>query len=110
MHRPELPVYQALAMIRTGQPGKANHSLRTALTRWTEALAQTDAGFFKTTPFFISYMDSSQTARTAHFRYLTGLAKAALGDRPNALEDLRRSVQSDPSRLYPWLEFEELAR
>ena len=55
-------------------------------------------------------MDSPQTARTAHFRYLTGLAKTALGDRTNALEDLRQSVQSDPSRLYPGLEFEELAR
>ena len=54
-------------------------------------------------------MDSSQSARTAHFRYLTGLAKAALGDRTNALAALRQSVQSDPSRLYPGLEFEELA-
>ena len=89
---------------------KANHTLRTALTRWTEALARTDAGFFKTTPFFISYIDSAQSARTAHFRYLTGLAKAALGDRASALEDLRLSVQCDPSRLYPWLEFGELAR
>jgi len=110
MHLPELPVYQALAMIRSGQIGKANHSLRTALTRWTESLARTDAGFFKTTPFFISYLDRSQSARTAHFRYLTGLAKAALGDRAEAMEDLRQSVQCDPSRLYPWLEFGELAR
>ena len=55
-------------------------------------------------------MDSPHTARTAHFRYLTGLAPTALGDRTNALEDLRLSVQSNPSRLYPGLEFEELAR
>ena len=68
----------------------------------------TDAGFFKTTPFFISYIDSSQSARTAHFRYLTGLARAALGDRTNAIEDLRLSVQCDPSRLYPGLELGEL--
>ena len=109
MHLPELPIYQALAMVRAGQAAKANHSLRTALSRWTEALDRTDAGFFKTTPFFISYIDSSQSARTAHFRYLTGLARAALGDRTNAIEDLRLSVQCDPSRLYPGLEFEELA-
>ena len=104
MHLPELPVYQALAMKLLGMDAGSNNALRMALKGWTEAQARSDAGVFKTTPFFISYIDPPQWARTAHFRYLTGMAKAALGDRINALNDFRQSVECDPSRLYPWLE------
>ena len=104
MHLPELPVYQALVMKLTGIEARADHLLRTSLTNWTNALEQTDAGFFKTTPFFISYIDQSGQARIAHFRFLTGMAKVALGDTANALVDFRLSVENDPSRLYPLLE------
>ena len=104
MHLPELPVYQALAMKLLGMDARSHHSLRMALKGWTEAQARSDAGVSKTTPFFISYVDPPQWAWTAHFRYLSGMAKAALGDRINALNDFRQSVECDPSRLYPWLE------
>jgi tetratricopeptide (TPR) repeat protein len=104
MHLPELPVYQALAMKLLGKEARADHSLRMALTRWTEALDTKDAEHFKTTPFFISYMDNPEQARIAHFRYLIGMARAALQDRANALNDFRQSVDRDPSSLYPWVE------
>lgn len=104
MHLPELPVYQALAMKLLGMDARSDQALRMALKAWTEAQARSDAGVFKTTPFFISYIDPPQWARPAHFQYLKGMAKVALGDRVNALNDFRQSVECDPSRLYPWIE------
>jgi tetratricopeptide (TPR) repeat protein len=104
MHLPELPVYQAMAMELMGQKTRAEQRLRSLLGQWTDALSQKDAGWFKTTPFFISYVDSPQLARVSHFRYLLGLTKAALKDRDGAKEEFSQSVKCDPSRLYPWLE------
>jgi tetratricopeptide (TPR) repeat protein len=104
MHLPELPLYQALALRLTGRQARAGQALRTLLADWTAALAQRDAGHFRTTPFFISYIDDPRQARAAQFRHLTGLARAALGDSAGALADFRASVAADPSRLYPWLE------
>ena len=106
MHLPEQAVYQAMAKKLLGQEALATQELRILLTRWSNALKQTDAGCFKTTPFFISYIDSPRLARAAHFHYLLGMAKAALEDQAGAKDEFQLSVESDPSRLYPWMELQ----
>ncbi len=108
MHLPALPVYQAIALDKTGRATRARQQLRAALTKWTEAMQQEVAGNFKTTPFFISYIDDPVQAQAAYFRYLTGLARRALGDMQGALSDFQASLQADPSDLYCWIEAQSL--
>lgn len=110
MHLPALPVYQARALRKLGKSARGEELLRKILTQWTQALTQSSAGFFKSTPFFISYIDQPNRARTAHYRYLTGLTRLALNDKDGALADLQLSTDADPGNLYAWLELEELKR
>ncbi|MGE9289505.1 MAG: tetratricopeptide repeat protein, partial [Puniceicoccales bacterium] len=108
MHLPELPVYQARALQAMGQFARAERILRDCLRRWNQALREESGGFFTTTPFFISYIDQEQQARTGHFKYLTAKAKLALGDVKGAMEDLRTSQANDPAKLPAWMDLKDL--
>ncbi|WP_269522719.1 DUF5107 domain-containing protein [Coraliomargarita parva] len=108
MHLPELPVYQARALQALGQFARAERILRDCLRKWNQALKDSSAGFFSTTPFFISYVDQPEEARTAQFKYLTSKAKQALGDAVGAKADLELSQSYDPGRLHAWIDLKEL--
>ncbi|MBC2602669.1 hypothetical protein [Puniceicoccus vermicola] len=108
MHLPELPVYQARALQALGQSARAERILRNCLRDWNQSLQEQSAGFFGTTPFFISYVEQESEARTAHFKYLTGKAKWALGDTEGAQKDLEVSQSFDPGKLHAWIDLQEL--
>ncbi|WPJ96722.1 DUF5107 domain-containing protein [Coraliomargarita algicola] len=108
MHLPELPVYQARALQALGKFARAEQILRNCLREWNQALKNSDGGYFGTTPFFISYIEQAEQARSAHFKYLIAKAKAALGDRSSAQTDLTLSQANDPARLHAWIDLKEL--
>ena len=107
MHLPELPVYQARALQALGQSARAERILRDCLRNWNQALKDSSGGYFGTTPFFISYIDQPEQARTAHYKYLTAKAKAALGDAEGATADLVLSQNYDPGKLHAWIDLKE---
>jgi tetratricopeptide (TPR) repeat protein len=109
MHLPELVVYQARSLQAIGQHARAEHMLRSVLTRWNKTLLEKDGGYFGTTPFFISYIDQPEQARIAYFKYLTATAKRALGDALGAKADLEQSQANDPSKLHAWIDLQELS-
>ena len=104
MHLPELPVYRARALQQLGHQARSEKILRECLREWTRARAVRDAGFFSTTPFFQSAIDPAPQARAAHFDYLLGQARLALGETDAARELFAASQHNDPTKLYAWLE------
>ena len=108
MHLPGLPCWQALALLRLGRAEDARQALQTAETRWQQALRQPDAGYFKATPFFISYMEQPQSLRRGLYWYLIGFAQAVRGDPDAARNSWQESQAADPGLLFCRLEAELL--
>ncbi|MFR5071355.1 MAG: hypothetical protein ACLTDS_03955 [Bianqueaceae bacterium] len=70
-------------------------------------LGVTDPGYYDTTPFFLSYCDSSRTARAAVMHRLLGYFALFVGD-DRAKEHFKRTSQLNPIDLYPRLELRML--
>ena len=75
---PELPVYQALSLIKLGRPEEGIALARRAKEGFDAEGRRNDSGFFGTTPFFISYLDDPKTARAAFYRRLSDFAATVI--------------------------------
>ena len=104
MHLKDLPYYLALCHRRMGDELKGRMVMDKHMKGWKQAEVAEDAGYYATTPFFISYCDNAAKLRTANYRYLIALAKRYAGDHANAKRDLVRSAELDPYALYYKLE------
>jgi len=105
-----LPYYQACAMNRTNDNIKGKKLIKHYLDGWEKAQEEKDAGYFKTTPFFISYCEEAKYMRIAYYKYLTGLARLYLGKVEMAIKDFQESYSYDPSNLYCWLEYKLIGK
>ena len=74
MHLPELPYYQAMAYTAKGNFLMGRAIIDKYQKKWKEKLEEKDAGYFDTTPFFISYCDDAQIIRKGYYSYLLGFA------------------------------------
>lgn len=108
MHLCELPYFQALSWDRLGNPVKGQALINKFLHKWQNECRKENNGYFKTTPFFISYCEDPISARTAHYSYLIGLANLYLNNTNYAEENLRTSLRLEPDNLYCRLELELL--
>ena len=84
MNLPELPCWQAMALKRTGRAPQAQEMISAHLHKQENAAFARDAGYYKTTPFFISYMEDAQTLRRAGCDWQSAMACWAAGDRMRA--------------------------
>lgn len=75
MHLKELPYYQAVAAKKLGLDNRAQNIMTDAKRKWTAELNKVDNGFFETTPFFISFVDSPAKLRRAQYLYLLALVE-----------------------------------
>ena len=99
MNLPELPFYQALCYRETGMPFKGDMLINYKLQDWKEGMKTVDAGYFATTPFFISFCDRAVQQRSAYYSYLLALAYRYTGDTKLAQKYIEQAAVSDPYAL-----------
>ena len=97
---PELPYYQALAAEKEGLQQKAWNIMGTAKRNWTREIKRKDSGFFKTTPFFISFVQSAADLREAQYGYLLGLVSLYEGEKDRAAEWFQRACSLNTDHLF----------
>jgi len=96
MNLPELPYYQALSYRELGMCLKGDVLINYKLKDWKEALHAADAGYFSTTPFFISYCDQAKQQRNAYYGYLLALAYNYTGNSDLEKEYIDFATENDP--------------
>lgn len=99
MNLPELPYYQALCYRDSGMGLKGDALINYKLKDWKDGIGAADAGYFATTPFFISFCDSAKEQRTAYFSYLIALAYDYIGNDTMKQEYLNQASKNDPYAL-----------
>ena len=67
---------------------------------WTRELKRTDSGFFRTTPFFISFVQSAAELREAQYDYLLGLVSLYEGDGERAAKLFEKSCRINADHLF----------
>ena len=100
MYLPELPYYQALAAEKIGLQQRAWNLMGEARRSWTRELKRTDSGFFRTTPFFISFVQSAAELREAQYDYLLGLVSLYEGDGERAAKLFEKSCRINADHLF----------
>ena len=103
MHLPELPCWQAMVLMRTGREPQAREMLAEHVRRQEHAAIARDAGYYKTTPFFISYMEPAETLRRAGCDWQTAMACWASGDVTHAAVLAKAALAGEPANLYAML-------
>ena len=103
MHLKELPYYQAKAYCRMGNPLQARALMDDYQKRVRRGLKAADAGFFATTPFFLSYVEPAADARAAVMHRLLGYFELYAHPEKAAAE-FAQAQALDPQELYAPLE------
>lgn len=107
MYLPELRCYQALCWARMGQAGRGEMMLREHIALYEQARKHRDAGWFQTTPFFVSFMEPAETLRGAACDWQLAMAHWARGERGEAAAWAGRALRGEPLLLYARLLMEE---
>ena len=103
MHLKELPFYQAKAYCRMNDPLAARALMDDYKKRVHRGLKAADAGFFATTPFFLSYVEAAKDARGAVMHRLLGYFELyAHPEKADA--EFAQAQALDPQELYAPLE------
>ena len=100
MHLPEMRTWQAAARILLGRRPEALNLIARILRDQDQAEGRRDAGYYRTTPFFISYMEQPERLRSAACAWQRALAQAVLGNREQAQQEALRSLELWPVNLY----------
>lgn len=104
MHLPELPYYQATVYTKKGDFWAGRALIDKYQKQWNEAIKKENAGYFGTTPFFISYCDDPRTARKAYYSYLLGFAYRFMGKCEKSNEMFKTAADSDKANLWYHIE------
>ena len=99
MYLPELPCWQAMCEMRLHHPDKARQIAAHHFERYAQARRQRDAGFYRTTPFFLSYSDDARQLRGACCDFQQAMALLAVED-VHAAPLFARAHRGDPTHLY----------
>lgn len=100
MQLPELRCWQALCWMRLGQAGRGVMMLKEHIRMFEDGKARRDAGFFKTTPFFISFMEPAKMLRDASCDWQIAVGYWAMGENEKALKHARAALAGEPFTLY----------
>ncbi len=104
MNLPELPFYQALCYREIDMPLEGDMIINYKLQEWKKGLQTVDAGYFGTTPFFISYCDNAKQQRTAYYSYLLSLAYRYIDNPELSHEYIEQASAADPFALNIFVE------
>ena len=73
------------------------------LRKQQKAATARDAGYYKTTPFFISFMENPKVLRKAGCDWQTAMAHFATGNKQLAAAFAASSLKGEPANLYAGL-------
>ena len=90
--------------------GRAEMMLREHIALFKEAQNRRDAGFFKTTPFFISFVEPAKKLRAASCAWQMAVANWALGQPDKAKQLTQQALDGEPFTLYAYLLADELKK
>ncbi len=107
MYLPELECWQAMVYMQTDRPAMAAKLTADHLCKYKAAQQKRDAGYFKTTPFFISYQEPADKLRDAFCNWQLAMSYWAQGDISRAAELAETSLQGEPTNLYARLLIKE---
>lgn len=99
MNQPDLAYYQALSYREMGLPLKGDMLVNYKLQEWKEGLEVSDAGYFSTTPFFISFIEDGRQQRNAYYGYLISLAYHYIGNAKMQQKYIDLAAENDPYSL-----------
>lgn len=100
MHLKELPYYQALSLNELGKNTAAVQCITTYLREWEKIADVKDSGYFSTTPFFISFVDTPEKLRKARHLYLTSLCYNFMGDEEEFKKRVSESASLNNENLF----------
>lgn len=100
MHLPELPYYRALSYDKLGDFLKSRAMITKYRRVWAAMEDVRDNGFFATTPFFISFIDSPAKLRRSKFLYLTALCDRYEGENEKADAKLTECYELNNDTLF----------
>lgn len=100
MQLPELRCWQALCWARLGQAGRGVMMLKEHIRIFEDGKARRDAGYFKTTPFFISFMEPAKMLRDASCDWQIAVGYWAMGENEKAVKHARAALAGEPFTLY----------
>lgn len=100
MHLKELPYWQAKSWEHLGEKTKAQHLMTKYQREWKKIIDTKDNGFFGTTPFFISFVDSPEKLRKAQYHYFMALCDDFAGNVEDAKKDVEKSVNYNSENLF----------
>lgn len=78
MHLPSLPCYQTLSLLQIGKEKEAFEHITHYMNIWKEEIVRKDSGYFSATPFFISYIEKAEKARSKYYSALINEAQQIL--------------------------------
>ncbi len=100
MHLKELPYWQAKSWIHLGQRTKAQHLMTKYLREWKNIIDVKDNGFFGTTPFFLSFVDSPEKLRKAQYLYFMALCEDFAGNSVEAKNKMKEALSQNSENLF----------
>ena len=100
MHLKELPYYQAKSQCHLGQETKGQLLITKYLREWSSIISTKDNGYFKTTPFFISFVERPEKLRSALYLYLTALCDDYMGNDVSAKEKMSESKLKNKDNMF----------
>ena len=108
MYQPAFDCYRAMAFMAMGRCGDGQQLLEQCLAKWDEEKRKPDYGYFKATPFWLSYMENPATARAQHYEYLIGMASTALGQKERAAKAFEEVIAINSGHCWARIELEIL--
>lgn len=100
MHLFELPFYQALSLEKLGRSIEAQNLITRTRRDFARVAEVTDNGYYKTTPFFIPFMDDPKEMRRANALYLAALVDSLTGHDADADRKMKKSVEITSENLF----------
>lgn len=100
MHLKELPYWQAKAWEHLGEKIKAQQLMTKYQREWKKIIDIKDNGFFGTTPFFVSFMDSPEKLRKSQYLYLMALCDDFAGCFEDAKTKIKECFRCNSENLF----------
>ena len=93
MYLPSFEYYKILSYEAFGNSDERDALLESLINECSSNIAKKDYGFFKATPFFVSYLEKPENARKVHYLYLLALCSIAKKDNNEARKTLEELLE-----------------
>ncbi|MBN2641682.1 MAG: hypothetical protein JXR78_08520, partial [Victivallales bacterium] len=104
MYLPGFDYYRAMACKGLNDNTRAETLLQTSAKKWSQEKDLPDYGYFKATPFFLSYLEPQENVRSQHYNYLLGLAYLGLEDQNKATSCFDQVLKLNTAHTWAGLE------